>query len=91
MATIQNVLQRQRKENILQAAASVSPSTNGSVDFVAATDSTLSISLVNNTSSSTVYAYVTGLAIDNSNAVYLLQRSVQSISSWDNRTRNTRF
>lgn len=70
MATLDDVLQKQKTESILQAPTS---STDGTVDFVAATNSTLSVSLVNNTSSSTVYAYITGLAIDNDNAVYLLQ------------------
>ncbi|KAJ5949070.1 glucan endo-1-3-beta-glucosidase [Penicillium verhagenii] len=35
--------------------------------------STLNFALVNNTGSSTVYAYITGLAIDNNNALFLLQ------------------
>ncbi|MEY9856005.1 hypothetical protein ABH935_001609 [Catenulispora sp. GAS73] len=39
----------------------------------AATGSTLNIDLQNNTGSNTVYAYVTGLAIDNGNAWFLLQ------------------
>lgn len=72
MATLDQVLQKQKTDNILQAPAS--SATVGAVEFVAATDSTLSVSLVNNTTSSTVYAYVTGLAIDNDNAVYLLER-----------------
>jgi len=38
-----------------------------------ATASTLSIDVQNNTGSNTVYAYVTGLAIDNGNAWYLLR------------------
>lgn len=72
MATLDQVLQKQKTDNILQTPAS--SATAGAVNFVAATDSTLSVSLVNNTTSSTVYAYVTGLAIDNDNAVYLLER-----------------
>lgn len=42
-------------------------------DIAAETDLTLSISLQNNTSSSTVYAYITGQAINNNYAVFLLQ------------------
>ncbi|KAF1985848.1 glycoside hydrolase family 64 protein [Aulographum hederae CBS 113979] len=38
-----------------------------------ATDNTLPISFVNQTSSSTVYAYITGQALDNGNKVFLLQ------------------
>jgi hypothetical protein len=38
-----------------------------------ATASTLSIALANQTTSSTVYAYITGQAIDNGNALFLLQ------------------
>lgn len=77
MATLDQVLQEQTKDNILHAPASSTTArtaTARTVNFVAATNSTLSVSLVNNTTSSTVYAYVTGLAIDNENAVYLLQR-----------------
>ncbi|MCQ4084784.1 glycoside hydrolase family 64 protein [Streptomyces sp. RB6PN25] len=37
------------------------------------TASTLNLALVNNTGSDTVYAYVTGLAIDNNNALCLLE------------------
>lgn len=40
---------------------------------VVKTNSTLNIALQNQTSSSTVYAYITGLAIDNNNALFLLQ------------------
>ncbi|WP_327433578.1 beta-1,3-glucanase family protein [Streptomyces sp. NBC_01236] len=43
-----------------------------------ATASTLSIDLQNNTGSNTVYAYVTGLAIDNGNAWYLLRADGQT-------------
>ena len=37
------------------------------------TSSTLNIALQNQTTSSTVYAYITGQAIDNNNALFLLQ------------------
>ncbi|KAF2171232.1 glycoside hydrolase family 64 protein [Zasmidium cellare ATCC 36951] len=39
---------------------------------------TLSIALVNQTSSSQVYAYITGLALDNNNAVFLLQSDAKT-------------
>lgn len=40
---------------------------------VRATADSLSIDLVNNTTSSTVYAYITGQAIDNNNALFILK------------------
>ncbi|OJD35725.1 glucanase b [Diplodia corticola] len=40
---------------------------------IRATADTLSIDLVNNTDSSTVYAYITGQAIDNDNALFILK------------------
>jgi hypothetical protein len=42
-------------------------------EISAATNPTLSINLQNRTTSSTVYAYITGQAINNNNAVFLLQ------------------
>lgn len=42
-------------------------------EVTAQTDSTLSIALQNNSSSSAVYAYITGQAINNNNALFLLQ------------------
>jgi hypothetical protein len=44
----------------------------------ATTASTLAINLVNNTGSDTVYAYVTGLAINNNNALMLLEADGQT-------------
>ena len=44
----------------------------------AAATSTLSISLQNNTGSDTVYAYVTGTALNNNNALFLLQADGQT-------------
>ena len=43
-----------------------------------ATASTLNISLQNNTGSNTVYAYVTGVALDQGNALFLLQADGQT-------------
>ncbi|KAK8208489.1 hypothetical protein IWZ01DRAFT_416050, partial [Phyllosticta capitalensis] len=42
-------------------------------NMAAATATTLNIGIVNKTTSSTVYAYVTGTALDNNNALFLLQ------------------
>jgi hypothetical protein len=44
-----------------------------------ATAATLSVALVNETSSSTVYAYVTGQAINNNNALVLLESNGQTL------------
>ena len=44
----------------------------------AATASTLAVGLVNNTGNDTVYAYVTGQAIDNNNALMLLEADGQT-------------
>lgn len=71
-ATLADCLEKQKKESILQAPTDPS-STNGT-EASAATSTTLSIALVNNTSSSTAYAYVSGLASDDDDAVYLLER-----------------
>ena len=43
-----------------------------------ATNPTLSIALVNQTTSNTVYAYITGQAINNNNALFLLQSDGQT-------------
>lgn len=48
------------------------------VDRAGATATTLNIDLQNNTGSNTVYAYVTGQAIDQNNALFLLQADGQS-------------
>jgi len=46
---------------------------------VIATASTLTVSLINQTSSSTVYAYITGSAINNNNALVLLKSDGHSL------------
>jgi Beta-1,3-glucanase/Carbohydrate binding module (family 35) len=55
------------------AAALALPSVVAVASPAEATSSTLNIDLKNNTGSNTVYAYITGLAIDNGNAWFLLQ------------------
>ncbi|TVY91244.1 Glucan endo-1,3-beta-glucosidase [Lachnellula willkommii] len=75
MTTLSDVIEIQKISNVLQAPAIPGDSTdvqNDTID-VSATSSTLSVGLYNSTTSSTVYAYVTGLALDNNSAVYLLQ------------------
>ncbi|RAL66769.1 hypothetical protein DID88_007552 [Monilinia fructigena] len=68
MSTISDVIRTQKKENILSQ-----PEVRTSEAAAAAAAGTLTVGLVNQSSSSTVYAYVTGLAIDNDCAVVLLQ------------------
>jgi hypothetical protein len=65
MTTLDDVLAQQKGKNLL-APPSVRPAaevTAGSITF----------NLYNSTSSNTVNAYVTGLAINNNSATYLLQ------------------
>jgi hypothetical protein len=64
MSTLNDVLQKQKKEHILARPAQK--------QTAAGTDGTTTFNLYNSTTSSTVYAYVTGLAISNSSATYLL-------------------
>lgn len=72
MATLENVFRLQKTEGILR-----SPTTDASLDVKAApgtrTNPTLRVSLQNNTGSSNVWAYITGLDINRDNAVFVLQ------------------
>lgn len=68
MSTLDKVLRVQQDTGVLQAPSTPTKTVS------AQTDSTMSIALVNNTSSSNVYAYITGLASQKNNAVFLLQR-----------------
>jgi hypothetical protein len=77
MTTLDDVLALQKTSNVLQAPTIVTPSTNLKVE-ADATSSTLSIGLYNSTSSSTVYAYITGLATNNNSAVFLLESDGQT-------------
>lgn len=71
MATILDVIATQREENILF------PPETKPVEIEAA--GTLTVGLVNQSSSSTVFAYITGLAISNNYAVVLLQANGSSL------------
>ena len=64
MKTLEDVLTLQKTDNVLY-----SPDISESV----ADTGTLSIGLYNSTQSSTVYAYITGLATNNNNALFLLE------------------
>jgi hypothetical protein len=69
MSTLNTVLQKQTTSSILEAPQkSTRP-----VPLISQTNSTLNIALQNETNSSNVYAYITGLAINNSYSVFLLQ------------------
>ena len=82
MATIDDVLAIQSQYSILQAptdASSVQGATEDVKLDVAATTPTLQVALTNNTTSSNVWAYVSGLDINNNNAVYLLQSDGKTV------------
>lgn len=72
MATVDACVQKQKKEFVLQAP--VSSSSTHAPESTTLTGTTMSVALVNNTSSSTVYAYISGLASDNNSAVFMLER-----------------
>jgi len=63
----------------VSAAVLAAPTVIGPLSgSAAAASSTLTLSLQNNTGSSTVYAYVTGTALNNGNALFLLQADGQT-------------
>ncbi|KAK4448510.1 hypothetical protein QBC34DRAFT_449349 [Podospora aff. communis PSN243] len=71
MSTLEEVLRLQKKEGILRA-----PTGDSSVRTEASpssTNPTLQVALQNNTGSSNVWAYITGLDINRNNAVLLLR------------------
>lgn len=74
MSDLDHVLKVQKDTNILQAPSTSTSTSTKTTELSAQTDSTVSVAIVNNTSSSDVNAYVSGLALDNSSAVYLLKR-----------------
>lgn len=69
MSTLEAVLQKQKTSSVLEAPQkSTRP-----VPLISQTNTTLNIALQNETNSNKVYAYITGLAINNSYSVFLLQ------------------
>lgn len=69
MSTLGDVLQKQKTSSVLEAPKkSTRPA-----PLITQTNSTLNIALQNETKSNNVYAYITGLAVHNSNSVFLLQ------------------
>jgi hypothetical protein len=73
MTTLDDVLAQQKTDNILYAPGINGPETESLVVDSSASTGTLNIGLYNSTQSSTVYAYITGLASNNNNALFLLQ------------------
>ncbi|CAK7244068.1 MAG: hypothetical protein STHCBS139747_005602 [Sporothrix thermara] len=89
MATIEECLRIQRQSGILAAPTSTSSSDNSSTSqtknsaftpavasitaSTSGTPATLQIALQNNTTAANLYAYITGLSINNNNAVWMLQ------------------
>lgn len=78
MTTIDDVLAIQKTDNVL-SAPTITTDTNGLQEDVAVVAGTLNIGLYNSTTSSTVYAYITGLAINNNNAVCLLESDGKTV------------
>lgn len=60
------------------AATQIRPAAGTQAGAAAATAATLAVNLQNNTGSDTVYAYVTGQALDNGNALMLLESDGQT-------------
>lgn len=73
MADLEEALQVRKDTDILRAPAT-QLSDIKTQKFLAQTNPTMNFALVNNTGSSNVYAYISGLAIQNNNAVFMLQR-----------------
>lgn len=82
MTTIDDCIRNQRQNGILtsptDASSDTAANTNGPFApavpaSASTTPSTMQIALQNNTTSATLYAYVTGLDLNNNNAVWLLK------------------
>jgi len=72
MTTLDDVLALQTSSNVLYAP-DIKPVTESLIVDTSASTGTLSVSLYNSTQSSNVYAYITGLAINNNSALFLLE------------------
>lgn len=71
MSSLEEVLEVQKDTNVLRAPTS-SPSRKQSL--AAQTEPTMNFALVNTTGSSQMYAYISGLSLQNNNAVFMLER-----------------
>lgn len=76
MATLAEAIHRAKMDHILQQPTDMASKSGTKVNeaHAVATDSTLTLAIVNNTGSSSAYAYVNGFAGDNNDAVYMLER-----------------
>ena len=88
MSTLEDLLALQKSNNVLYA-----PNVDGGqvkeLELDTSTTSrTLTIGLYNSTSSSTVYAYITGIAINNNSALFLLESDGKTASYPANPTSN---
>ncbi|KAK0102746.1 hypothetical protein ONS95_006344 [Cadophora gregata] len=72
MSTLDDVLSRQKTDNVLYPPTITGPTT-ASLRIEAVTENTLTVGLLNSTTSSNVYAYITGLAIANNHCLFLLE------------------
>ncbi|KAK5663979.1 hypothetical protein OQA88_191 [Cercophora sp. LCS_1] len=72
MATLGECLEKQKKHGILQAPTGLSPVKATAHTTTADTKPTLKIALQNKTTTSNVWAYITGLDVNRSNAVFIL-------------------
>lgn len=72
MPSLEEVLQVQKDTNVLRAPTTSSPTSKQSL--AAQTDPTMNFALVNTTGSSNIYAYISGLSLQNNNAVFMLER-----------------
>ncbi|TAQ88441.1 hypothetical protein B7494_g3235 [Chlorociboria aeruginascens] len=73
MTTVDTAIATQKTDNVLVAPDIITTTTELHTLEAVADTTTLSIGLYNATTSSDVYAYITGLAINSNYAVYLLQ------------------
>lgn len=73
MTTIDDSLALQQTDNVLTAPEIPAPLHDVKLKTMTALANPLSIKLFNSTTSSNVYAYITGLALNNNSAVMLLQ------------------
>ncbi|KAJ9154999.1 Glycoside hydrolase family 64 protein [Pleurostoma richardsiae] len=78
MATLDDVLQIQKDSDILMAPTTATSSVS-TVQHTTQTSSTVPVAIQNNTGSSNAYAYVTGLDVNNSNAVFLLESDAATV------------
>ncbi|TLS24445.1 hypothetical protein PpBr36_08775 [Pyricularia pennisetigena] len=78
MTTLREVLQHQQEHGVLMAPTKAPQETDGTVG-IQATPQSMPFALRNNTASSAVYAYITGLDSSNGSRVVLIQRDGKSL------------